>query len=61
MSTHGVGLVEALETLPDPVVVLFVLVTQLGDLWFYFLGLSTLYFFGDRLPRVGAVIDRRRA
>jgi len=61
MSTHGVGLVEALETLPDPVVVLFVLVTQLGDLWFYFLGLSTLYFFGDRLPRVGAAIDRRRA
>ena len=61
MSTHGVGLVEALGTLPDPVVVLFVLLTQLGDLWFYFLALSTLYFFGDRFPRLGAAVDRRRA
>jgi membrane-associated phospholipid phosphatase len=61
MSTHGVGLVEALESLPDPVVVLFVLLTQLGDLWFYFLTLSTLYFFGDRLPRLEGTVDRRRA
>jgi len=61
MSTHGVGLVETLEALPDPVVVLFVLVTQLGDLWFYFLALSTVYFFGDRLPRLGGAVDRRRA
>lgn len=61
MSTHGVGLVEALASLPDPVVVLFVLLTQLGDLWFYFLALSMLYFFGDRLPRLGGAIDRRRA
>ena len=61
MSTHGVGLVEAMEALPDPVVVLFVLLTQLGDLWFYFLALSLLYFFGDRLPRLGDAVDRRRA
>jgi len=61
MSTHGVGLVEAMDTLPDPVVVLFVLVTQFGDLWFYFLALSTLYFFGDRLPRLEGAMDRRRA
>ena len=60
MSTHGVGLVEAFEALPDPVVLLFVLVTQLGDLWFYFLALSVLYFFGDRLPRLGEVVDRRQ-
>ncbi len=60
MSTHGVGLVEALEALPDPVVVLFVLVTQLGDLWFYFLALSTVYFFGDRLPRLRGAVDRRK-
>jgi membrane-associated phospholipid phosphatase len=61
MSTHGIGLVEALETLPDPVVVLFVLVTQLGDLWFHFLSLSALYFFGDRLPGLEGAVDRRRA
>ena len=61
MSTHGVGLVEALSALPDVVVVLFALLTQLGDLWFYFLALSVFYFFGDRLPRLGGAIDRRRA
>ncbi|MEF8840286.1 MAG: phosphatase PAP2 family protein [Haloarculaceae archaeon] len=61
MTTHGVGLVEVLESLPDPVVVLFALLTQLGDLWFYFLVLSVLYFFGDRLPRLEGAVDRRRA
>ena len=61
MSTHGIGLVEALESLPDPVVILFVLLTQLGDLWFYFLVLSALYAFGDRLPGLRGVVDRREA
>lgn len=61
MSTYGVGLVEALHALPDVVVVLFALLTQLGDLWFYFLVLSVFYFFGDRLPRLGGAVDRRRA
>lgn len=61
MSTYGVGLVEVVGALPDVVVVLFALLTQLGDLWFYFLVLSTLYFLGDRLPRLGSVVDRRRA
>jgi membrane-associated phospholipid phosphatase len=61
MSTHGIGLVEAFGTLPDAVVVLFALLTQLGDLWFYFVVLSALYFFGDRLPRLGSAVDRRRA
>lgn len=61
MSTHGVGLVEAMDALPDPLVVLFVLLTQLGDLWFYSLALSLLYVFDDRLPRLEGAIDRRRA
>ena len=61
MSTHGVGLVEAMDALPDPVVVLFALLTQLGGLPFYLVALSTLYVFGDRMPRLGSAVDRRRA
>lgn len=61
MSTHGIGVVEMLESLPDPLVVLFVLLTQLGDLWFYFLVLSGIYLSGERLPGLRGTVDRRLA
>jgi len=55
---HGVGITEMLHGAADwPVIVLFALVTQLGDAWFLaFLG-SVLYVAGDRLA---GGVDRRR-
>lgn len=44
---RGVGAVEALRALPDALVVLFALVTQLGDVWFVFVLLVLLYWGGD--------------
>lgn len=41
--------------------VLVVLLTQLGDVWFYFVVLSSLYWFGPAFPRIGHVVTRRRA
>lgn len=47
--------------LPAAIVVLFVLVTQLGDLWLFFTVLSVLYWFGDRLPAVEGLPRERAA
>lgn len=56
---RSVGVTEALHgSAPDPVLVLFALLTQLGDVWFLFLLGGVLYAAGDELPRWG--IDRRR-
>ncbi|WP_313693034.1 phosphatase PAP2 family protein [Halorarum halobium] len=58
---RGVGLAGALAALPEPVVALAALLTQLGDAWFLYLGLTLLYWLGsDRLAvnprRVGATL-----
>ena len=58
---RGIGVVEALAGLPGWVVLVAAVLTQLGDAWFLFLGLSLLYWFGDdRLAanprRVGATL-----
>ncbi|SEW19505.1 phosphatase PAP2 family protein [Halobacterium jilantaiense] len=56
---RGVGITEWLHGGAEwPVVVLFALVTQLGDVWFLFLAGTALYVAGDRLPHLG--VDRRR-
>ncbi|WP_255150998.1 phosphatase PAP2 family protein [Halorarius halobius] len=55
---HGIGVTEALRSVPDAVVLLFALVTQLGDLWFYFLALTVAYAFGESL--VGDAVSRER-
>lgn len=57
---RGFGEVEALQALPDAVVALFALVTQLGDAWFVFGVLAVLYWFGGHLPGLEGTIDRRR-
>ncbi len=57
---RGIGITEALHgSAQDPVLVLFALLTQLGDVWFLFLVGGVLYVAGDEFPRWG--IDRRRA
>lgn len=55
---RGVGVTELLYGQEWPVIALFALVTQLGDVWFLFLVGGVLYVTGDELPRWG--IDRRR-
>lgn len=57
---RSVGAVEALRTLlPDGLVPLFALVTQLGDVWFVFVVLGILYWGDSRLP--GIELSRPRA
>lgn len=58
--TRGVGVAEWLAGLPDPVVALAAVLTQLADLWFLTLVVATLYWLGPHAPRLGAAVDRRR-
>lgn len=56
---RGLGLVEVLHgSASEPVLVLFALLTQLGDVWFLFLLGGLLYVAGDEFSQWG--IDRRR-
>lgn len=55
---RSLGEQSLVEALPDVVAVLAALLTQLGDLWFVFLLLGTLYVTSGRPPWVGAVTDR---
>lgn len=57
--TLGGGEIEAVQSLLGEFVVVFALVTQLGDIWFYFTVLGTWYWLGDRTPVLGALSDRR--
>ncbi|NHN61484.1 phosphatase PAP2 family protein [Halorussus rarus] len=58
-SGRGVGVTDALHGYAEwPVILLFALTTQLGDVWFIFLLGGGLYVAGDEFPRWG--IDRRR-
>lgn len=56
---RGIGELGVVEALPDTVVAAFALVTQLGDLWFYFLAISLLYLLGRHVA--GGVLTRERA
>ncbi|MFC7196242.1 phosphatase PAP2 family protein [Halosimplex aquaticum] len=57
---RGIGVTEAIHSLAEwPVVLLFGLVTQLGDGWFLFVLGGTLFVAGEEFPLWG--VDRRRA
>ncbi|WP_435063533.1 phosphatase PAP2 family protein [Halobaculum sp. EA56] len=60
MSPHGF-LTGSSAALPEPLIALAALLTQLGDAWFLYLGLGLLYWLGDRRlaanpRRVGATL-----
>jgi len=56
---RGIGVTESLHGQADlPVIALFAVLTQLGDVWFLFLVGCALYLAGSELPRVD--VDRRR-
>lgn len=58
--TRGVGVGEWLATLPEWIVALAAILTQLGDLWFLTLVVGTLYWLGPHTPRLGPAVDRER-
>ncbi|NIC00989.1 phosphatase PAP2 family protein [Halobacterium sp. R2-5] len=56
---RGLGVAEVLHGwTSEPALIVFALLTQLGDVWFLFLLGGLLYIAGDQFPRWG--IDRRR-
>lgn len=57
---RAVGITELLSALPGAIVVLFALVTQLGDFWFTFSVCALLYLLGPLTPRIGAGVSRDR-
>jgi membrane-associated phospholipid phosphatase len=58
--SRGLGVLDALSSIPDAVVVAAAVLTQLGDVWFLFGLVGLLYWFGETLPGPVA-LDRRRA
>lgn len=44
---HGFGVTEALASLPEWVALLFAVLTQFGDAWFLFAGVSLCYWLAD--------------
>jgi membrane-associated phospholipid phosphatase len=60
MRDRGIGEAEIIAALPEFVLVLAALVTQLGDVWFLFGIVGLLYWFGETLPGPVA-FDRRTA
>lgn len=58
--SHSIGITEALRSLPDAIVLVFSFVTQLGDIWFYFLALTLAYAYAESTPGVGEALDRER-
>jgi membrane-associated phospholipid phosphatase len=59
--SHGVGAVSAVQAALGPLVPVFALVTQLGDVWFLLVLLSTLYLTDGRIPGFDGLVDRRDA
>ena len=57
---RAVGVTEVLSALPGAVVVLFSLITQLGDFWFTFLACGLLYWLGPWTPKLGQDLTRDR-
>lgn len=55
------GVTELLSSLPGVVVVVFALVTQLGDFWFTFTACALAYLLGSHVPRLGDGLTRERA
>jgi membrane-associated phospholipid phosphatase len=57
---RAVGVTEALSALPGVVVILFALITQLGDFWFTSLTCGLLYWLGPWTPKIGQGLTRDR-
>ncbi|WP_276249336.1 phosphatase PAP2 family protein [Haloarcula rara] len=58
--TRGVGVTELLTELPTAVIVLFAVLTQLGDFWFVSTASLLLYWLGSATPWLGRGLTRER-
>jgi membrane-associated phospholipid phosphatase len=58
--SRGVGLTELLGELPTAVVLLFAVITQLGDFWFVSTASVLAYWLGSTTPRLGRGLTRER-
>ncbi|MBX0286904.1 phosphatase PAP2 family protein [Haloarcula salinisoli] len=58
--SRGVGLTELLTELPTAVVVLFAVLTQLGDFWFVSTASLLSYWLASATPRLGRGLTRER-
>lgn len=56
--TLDAGAIEAVQSLLGEAVVVFAVLTQLGDVWFYSAVLGTWYWLGHRMPLLGEGLDR---
>lgn len=59
--SRGLGETEIVAGLPDTVALLAAFVTMLGDVWFVFILLGVLYWFGPALPGPLSLSRRRAA
>lgn len=55
---HGIGEAAVVESLPDAVYLLFALLTQLGDVWFYVLALTLAYALGETIDEEALARER---
>lgn len=58
--SHDLGVVAALRDAPDIVIIVFALLTQLGDLWWYLSALTLAYAFAGIHPRLRGERVRER-
>jgi len=58
---RSLGLPGALDALLGPLVAVFALITQLGDLWFLTLAVTLPYWLDTATPRIAGVLDRERS
>ena len=58
---RSLGLPGALDALMGPLVAVFALITQLGDLWFLTLVVTLPYWLDAATPHIGHAVDRERS
>jgi len=58
--SRALGVMTPLSELPVPIVGLFALITQLGDLWFTLTVCTLAYWLGSQTPRLGSGLTRQR-
>lgn len=56
--SRGVGLIDITKSLPDVIIVIAGLITQLGDMWFVLLGILLVYWMGTRDPSLTDTLQR---
>lgn len=56
--SRGVGIISITKSLPDVIIAIAGLITQLGDMWFVLLGIFLVYWMGTRDPSLTDTLRR---